>query len=516
MKKLSIYIIALVLILTGCNKGANNQDEANRFNEKNVEIINHTNFDFQVDSFTIYYENNELIFYLEVNDYVSNMKNMFEDNFGYEVNEDIVRFYLDAEDSPEVIFDFENNTVSSSYVDAGNELFKANESAEEFIEEYESYFIAEDEEFYEIVTESTNITYNLSDYDIEIVREGEDYYVPFHVLQFMLSEYEMKLVYNGEEFNYLEVYSDEVDYGDMRKDVEFDQEVVDYNTNFNRMIFDNYYGLKDYVDYENDFDRVDYSLKDGSYKEYFDEYDSFVASLEDLHTATVQYMYTTEFDYSNDTMMFYMDKLGAYFELGCANYGEMVTFQELSEKTALLFIPGFSEERFATQYFEVLEEARGYENIVLDLSCNLGGYAGNTTLFNYPFTNDDIYMYSGDVTGAQTSYFARKRENTELFDNNIYVLTSSSSFSAGNYAPVMFHDMEFGTNIGEPSGGGTAAIAFIVMPNGAVTTVSSGGYLLLDENLELVESGVEIDIPIDYSNASNFTELYALVLEAIE
>ncbi len=518
MKKFSVYIIALILILTGCNNGnnGNNNGEMPEFKTKEVTINNETSFEFQRNSFPIYYENNDLIFYLEVNDYIDNMKNMFEDNFGYEVDGKTIRFYLDEEETQEVILDFENNTVYTSVVDAGGSFFKVNESGEEFMEEFQKYFFTSEEvESGEALIDPGSVTYKLSDYDIYMYEEDGKYYVPFHVLQFILSEYEMKLVYNGEEFYYLEVYGEDSDLSSISRNVEIDNDVVMYNANFNRMLFDNYYGLKDFVDYKENFDIIKEKVGEET-KSYFNKYDDFLASLKDLHTSPISYLYTSKFSYGQKSIAFQYEKLGTYIGLECYNIDEEVTYTAISDKTAVVSVPGFSGERFGTQYLEVLEEVRGYENIVLDLSCNLGGYAGNSALFIYPFTNDDIYMYSGDITGGQYNDFARKRNDTKLFDNNVYLLTSSSSFSAGNYAPVIFSDMELGTNIGEPSGGGTAAIAFVVMPNGAVITMSSGSYLLYDKNYEHVENGVKIDIPIDLSDVSSFDELHKLIKEAVE
>lgn len=514
MKKISLTILVGIMILTGCNKETPKKEET--LKSKEVEINNETKFDFKEDTMNIYYEKNELIFYVDAVEYIENFEDMLIDDFEFEVDGDEIKMSIDDGYGSELILNFEDDTIYSSYMDVGANFFKTSESGEEFLEEYSTYFMNDEAiETNEVVKDYKSITYELTEYDLDMKIEGDNYYVPFHLMQFAMSEYSTKLIYNGDEFYYSEVFEEDTDISDYANNVAIDNELIEYNANFTKFIMDNYFGLKDIVDYEDEFDMVYKEYDEGKEQKYYDNYDSYFATLEDLHTSAYGNVYYEDFQISSDYLDFMLSSLD-FYRLYCDFDAEKVTHKIISDTTAVVIVPDFSGERFATEYFEELEKVRGYENIILDLSCNLGGYLGNTHLFNYPFTNDKIYSYDGDINGAKVKNFATKKQDTELFNSNIYVLTSSTSFSAGNYAPIMFRDMGLGKTVGESSGGGTAAVALIVMPNGAVMSMSSGSSLLYDKNFKHVEDGVKIDIPIDLYKYDDLDEIYNAVAEAVK
>ncbi len=521
MKKVILPLIAIFLLISGCKSDKKDPVENIVFKEKIVGIENLTSKEFKDDFFNVYYVNNELIFYFELNEYVENMENMLEDDIQITEGEifKIARLDEDDGESYEITFDFENNEITMDSISIADFYFKSSDSGEEFLKVYETYFEdQDDDEKYNIVTDNNEIVYKLSDYDIKMYQKDGKYYVPFHVLQFVLSEYETKLVYNGSEFLYYESFSttEEAKVTNHIKNVELDKEVIEYNANFTKMIMENFYGLKNYnKDYLDGIEAINDANKP------FDSFRTYLANLNDLHSSVSENFYKKD-DQLNANEVRNFSKLGSNLQEAKCDFNKIGTEDEeveiikLSDDTVLLDVVSFSSPNFATGYFKALDEVRGYKNIVLDLSCNLGGYAGNTNLFAYPFTNEDVMSYSGDVTGLQLEIAAKKKSETELFDSEIYVLTSAASFSAGNYAPIMFSDMNLGKIIGQKSGGGTAAVEIVLMPNGMLLSLSSGGHLLLDKDFNYVEDGADVDIEIDFKQVANKKELHNLILEKIE
>ena len=145
------------------------------------------------------------------------------------------------------------------------------------------------------------------------------------------------------------------------------------------------------------------------------------------------------------------------------------------------------------------------ENIIFDLSANLGGYtdilgfisgitSGNNVIRAYNEVNDwtpeRVIEIDTNLDGVIDE------EDKNIYDGYNYgVLTTKAAFSCGNEFPFMMRDGG-AVVIGEPSGGGSCTLIGVVQPDGTVFTLSSSYNILIQENGQDVESGCDVDVPI--------------------
>ncbi|MBR3158699.1 MAG: hypothetical protein IKF14_06300 [Atopobiaceae bacterium] len=160
------------------------------------------------------------------------------------------------------------------------------------------------------------------------------------------------------------------------------------------------------------------------------------------------------------------------------------------------------------------------ENIVIDISCNIGGsddvlsamlalvtgkseFKSFDTITGQPFTTvlEVDSLFDGSF---QTNAFAKSR------DFNYAVLTSQRSFSCGNYFPSRCKDAGIPI-IGEQSGGGSFLVAALYMPEGSMGQASSAVQQLLDEAGKNVEGGTPVDVylvKIDKDGTRDYSDFY--------
>jgi len=133
---------------------------------------------------------------------------------------------------------------------------------------------------------------------------------------------------------------------------------------------------------------------------------------------------------------------------------------------------------------EIIEENPLVSQVVLDLTFNLGGNVG--ALYRVVgFITDDPFKVSSISLGSgsmSTSYI--DISGITSYDHLQWaLLTSPATFSAGNSLATIFMENEFGPIMGMKSGGGTASITPVLLPNGTTFTMSSN-------NLNAYRSGL--------------------------
>lgn len=146
-------------------------------------------------------------------------------------------------------------------------------------------------------------------------------------------------------------------------------------------------------------------------------------------------------------------------------------------------------------YFKDVQK-NGIDNIVIDLRKNLGGDSGVTDEFLRYLDIDEYKNYGAEVRFSEevrqqrgqasineymeysSKYVGNTKINDEkiIFKGNIFILTSSITFSSGNWFAVIFKDNKIGTIVGEPTGNQPSSYGDILefqMPNSrSIFTVS--------------------------------------------
>ncbi len=519
MKKL-LVIVAFSVILTGCNLGGiagGNDDlieneysfeddyeyvtKIDGYKHIDVPIDNDTDFELGSEELDLFYDESKYIPSVEFENYVNLMADAFDEDLviTFDKDSDTWTALYDTEDVNEYVeFDFMNNTIKLSSIEMIDNAFKTGESASELVEILELYYEDTDDE---IIEESTEMIIELSDYDIELVSKDDNHLIPMHLLFFFFSAYDNDFYYTGETAYYTDLFSSDKAYDIISesKSIEYTDEMISFADSFTILLFENFYGLKDIREDEL------YALEEGvDDDEYLDEFNNYISGFDEDHTSVVLYTYGGTY---LDLMASYNFDDPEYDRIGCYE-GATIFATELSDDTVLIEVNSLSDPDFAEDYFKTLDKYRDKENIILDIKCNGGGYVANAPVMLYPFVDDPVDLYAMTLDGGQSisSYIKTDEVGIEtITDANVYLVTSDNTFSAANLTASLFAENEVGKIIGEKSGGGTAAIAIVSHPSGAVISMSFGSLVLTDSDFGIIEDGITPDIPYTF-NAETYEE----------
>lgn len=484
------------------------------FNSRKVDIDNRSEFKFDQKYTYVFFEDDEQIFYQELTNYVNLFQNMLDPKvkiFHFEANDQWKVEITDEDGNTSyVLFDFQQNTVTLSSFEALDAMFK-DVTASEQVDTIEQQ-LYESENKVQIIEKSKPIVLDLSKYQIELKKVGDAYLVPSYLLQFVLSSYEDKLYYNGTSFDYFNLLLSEKSIKTNNK-IAYTPALIDYATRFNMLIFDNFYGLKDYKpEYREQMQATNDT------DEYATDFSNFVLGLDDKHTMVIDYGFgdytdqpTVEEDEAIDQEIKYSEKVG------CTGAELAIESEPLSEDTLYVAVNSLMDPQLADEYLQTVnsEATKNYDNIVLDLRCNNGGYVFNALVLLYPFTNEDVVANYSDLTGGEFKFtYTKKDKQAEVVKSKLYVLTSDLTFSAANEAALLFKENEIGTIIGEQSGGGAAPVSAYNSPSGAYMLMSGGMMLSTSEDGEITESGIPVDHQIDIQHDTYKQDVLEFVEQA--
>ncbi len=521
MKKTVTILAVITIFLSGCSSDFINEKSSvyenqyvfdddyeytidiEGFDLLNVPIENDTSTEFSRDNLNIFYDKSIYIPYLELENYLNLMKDAFDEELiiTYDSDSETWKMFFDYEDGEEyVLFDFLNNKIELSSVAIIDSAFKVGDDAEELIEILEDYYEDADDE---IIEDSSKVILDLSKYGIEMMNVDETHLIPMHVLFFVFSAYDADFYYNGETAFYTDIFNNDLIYNiiqDSKTRMLTDLE-TEYANSFTELVFENFYGLKDIKgDYLKSLENLENSSN------YYDSYVDYLKSFEEDHTSLVAFTHGVS---ALDVFKYFDFDLEVDNKVGCSSISNSsVSGKKLDEKTALIEVNSLSDATFANDYFEELEKYRDYENIVIDLKCNRGGYVANAPILIYPFTDESVDIGAISLDGAKFKMPYIKTENRgikTISDANLFLVTSNITFSAANLATSLFDDYDIGTIIGESSGGGTAAIAIVSVPNGAIISMSFGSLVLTDNEFNIIEDGIKPDIEFEI-DASSFED----------
>ena len=197
-----------------------------------------------------------------------------------------------------------------------------------------------------------------------------------------------------------------------------------------------------------------------------------------------------------------LDKNIGYLELdACRNYEKFKTFLDST--------------------FTIISQ-KGIKNLIIDIRKNGGGNTDlNELLFSYLYNNpfnsyssikvkvtDDIrklnefyFQFTIDTTINLETYKKNTTLNQILFSGDVYLLTSTFTFSSGTYCAMLFKDYNIGTIVGQETGGLPSgfgdSFAFKLPYSGLNASVSYKCFVR--PSGENNDRGVIPDIPIKYS-----------------
>ena len=392
--------------------------------------------------------------------------------------------------------------------------------------------------------------FDLQSYGIDLVREGDSYYVPLQTANdiFFYPAQQIGFLFNGQALflakdNNLFSYS-EGDFTELAElyydapTAKLSDTMAEYGYQELCMMLDNLYGLKGPHDiksfgqtfWEIGFDEVlsgsDAAESDRALKQFIEYY------LDDLHSAFNEYsafggaqQFTRNTGPANlkfdENVALYEGARKAAYEDGCPAYEEI-------GNTAYITFDTFESEYYAQAFYEGMEngelpddtigliiyahqqitrEGSPIENVVLDLSNNTGG-AVDAAIFVLGWLLGDAPFSVKDMsTGAMSTSVYRADvnldrvfdENDTVSDKKLYCLISPVSFSCGNLVPAALKSSQKVTLLGRTSGGGSCIVQPVSSAWGTVFQISGAQRMSFLKNGSFydIDQGIDPDCYID-------------------
>lgn len=433
-----------------------------------------------------YYMNNQATPYLEFNQFLSKFPKLFSENMKVERGEtEITVTYKYAFEQgiyeDEFRIDFEQNTL--------------------FFSNIEKSFLGER------VKEAEPIEINLNEVGIELYVDENNKLLPGYLCDFLMAYYWGQNLYYTSNQMYMISYGSPV-YDEMwqqyRENLgeasnEVEQESIHYLT----FLMDNFYGLKNYRQVES-YQPIISELF--SEREYEQNLSQFIVGLNDGHSSIIEGSQALINDYEEalDQSDYNVQVKTAYKNNLCREQKE--TIVDYREDVIYMDYRTF-DSHDETKYKNVLENT-SRKTIILDLRCNTGGQFINMKDLLDFLSNGLITIYTADTQGGLDETKADNRNS----ENDYIVLTSALTYSAGNAFANIVKENNLATIIGEKTAGGAAIVGFFGLPDGTQISLSRSR-LMVNSQGELIEDGIEPDIPLTFTPEMDIKETLLKIID---
>jgi len=306
---------------------------------------------------------------------------------------------------------------------------------------------------YEIIDKDSSKTIMFSNYEIDIFQTEEQRFIPIEVFEVLfINYYKLEKIENEIVLN--------------RPLLSPNHYYLNNSDNHDKILrnialrFDLFYGLPDKL---NSVAGAREKLLKSTHvdSDEFDEIVSeFVNSLEDGHTIYFKPNALINEKATDEQLLWNCNQRK---ETTSKDYGNLFYVD----------FPVFHPD-FKIELNPLLKEAQEYEYAVIDLSCNLGGYSYVLEDILSRFTNGKYQVkYKMEEYEYEIIKKVDKKEFFPLDLEEIYIITSSNTYSAAHILSVYLKDYEFAMLVGEPSGGGACPVSFYMLETGSLIGYSS-------------------------------------------
>lgn len=471
----------------------------------------------------LYYVNNGIVPYISISDISGLLKQVYEcDNPAMEFY--TLEYTTDGDhavisrDAYNVDFDFSNDTITFADYDAffkmeGSLLVDMVALTKNTANLFRQSILSTDRY-------GKSIVFDLKPYEIDIVKDGDGYYVPLQTVSDVFISYYGKWALNNGD---CVIVADDLD--DKLKEIfdsgsmKWTSELAEFSYNETCFVLDYEYGLKD----QHDIDSFDRLFSDTGLKREFLSEDATVAEgalykliflyLGDLHSQFTGLSYLAD----RDKFMEIIAPIGSglagtarnndmaeLMAVREANYPDGIPAYEEVWNTAYITFDQFTDRSPDIDYYaqpteednsevdtvrlmqyscaQILREDSPIENVVMDLSLNGGGDTGTAEYVMALFLGQADLSTKDTLTGAMTDAVYTIDTNLDgKFDESdtlagkglhLYCLESPVSFSCGNLVPNAFKASHKVTILGQESGGGSCAIHPLCTAGGSRYQVS--------------------------------------------
>ena len=529
MKKLisMTLILSLILGLTACSDaGLNiNNDTANDSSD-NTGYKKNEKHEITSKTFPLYFDDEKMdeeqtlyfldgvddLPYIEANDWLTLLGLLYKQpgfpvDFEMSTDGELVTYSRYSErydDDISMIFDFDNNTISST--DYNLFIMKPGQSTvldligmNTFDEEGEPILLQKvDTGVFERLGDKFEI--NLDDYNIDLIQQDGKYLIPLQTVADLIASpaWLESIFFNGECVIVAESATAQPDLYYAASTGERSKELAEFGYNELCMLLDTVYGLKD----DHHIESFDQFFKEVGFKDVLNgdnvtDADKAILRLitdymDDIHSLWRGYSYLTgpiEYTATSPSRerlgktkkrmeetraKYYPDGIPGYEEVGNTAY---ITFDDFALTMAsaedfykvedpMDFPDNDTIGLIMKAHSQITREDSPIENVVIDLSDNTGGVSDTAAFTMAWFLGEASIGMRDTMTGATCSSVYRCDANRDrkfdekdtVSDKNLYCLISPVSFSCGNLVPCMFKESGVVTLLGRPSAGGACIV----------------------------------------------------------
>ncbi|KNG79668.1 S41 family peptidase [Mycoplasma sp. HU2014] len=368
--------------------------------------------------------------------------------------------------------------------------------------------------------------YHLKNYNIEMLKDWSDVYLPIVLLnQIFLNESNIQVYFNQQDvniFRFSESISDIISQVNLKMSDaniknEIPKELKEFQYNYLSFLFNHYYAIKlnnnkSYKDY---FKKYKTKIVNGTNDEHYLATKQLIADLDDPHSAyALDGFFNKSKDFNKTPIKISnpnnrSNKQIKLLDLLAKNDPSKVEYENnvISDDTYMISFKKFEEDS-AKHIKNSLEQAqsKNVKNIIFNLTQNGGGYIGAAYeimgfLTNNPF---NVYTYN-PLSKEQKVETIKSKYNKFNFD--YYILTSPYSFSAGNIFPQIARDNNLAKIIGHQTFGGASAIGYSILPTGDIIQLSTNN-VFTNKNFKSLEFGIQPDVKLKNDVYNNTKDLY--------
>ncbi|EIN15312.1 Hypothetical protein, predicted transmembrane protein [Mycoplasmopsis agalactiae 14628] len=372
--------------------------------------------------------------------------------------------------------------------------------------------------------------YDLNKYDIDILKDKNDLYLPQILLnQILLNESNIQTYFNGAALNlfrFVESLSGSGSFylkqSTKNNEKSIPKGLKEFQFKYFSFLLDHYYGIK--FGENEKFNE--------SYKGFIETYKSeithdnsdihylstrkIINDLDDSHSAYILDGYYLK---HNEVIKHPIkvnkrvtDRLKLGEELGKLYFKNNIEYQNLytpDGKTAVISFRAF-EEKSATYIEKSLKEAKekGVRNVIFNITHNGGSYIGAAYEIMGFLTDKPFNVWTHNPLTGENKIETIKSKKTK-YNFNYFVLTAPFSFSAGNIFPQLVRDNNLGKVIGYNTFGGSSAIDYYILPTGDIIQLSSNT-VFTDKDFKTNEFGINPDYPFKENIETGAKNLYDL------
>ena len=488
--------------------------------------------------------------YIEVNDWLSLMDNFFDGpgtdiNYSIETDGPVVTYTRHNSDSEArdngatMVIDFDKNSIDfmdyNVFCLRGNAATLLDTVTMNLLNEAGEPVLLEKVDTGSFTRYGDELIFPLSDYGIDLIMQDGLYLVPLQTMSdiVMPNTTMGSFFFNGQCVIVSADISACADLYYAAPTGDRSEALAEFGYNELCMMMDYFYGLKETHRIES-FDRLfdDIGFKGpltGPSAEQADKaiYRLTTDFLDDNHTDWHGFSYLAgPLDYSASgaartklfaylerlnaaKAQFYPDGIPGYEEIGNTAYISFDTFMNLTRNGEDYYLvedlQDFPAEdsiaMIMRAHEQIYRENSPIENVVLDLSTNLGGSESAAVFTIAWFLGEAAISGTDNMTGAMgtTTYRADVNrdgvfdEKDTVADKNLFCLISPCSFSSGNLVPCVFKDSGMVTLLGRTSGGGACSIlnvstawgtSFQISVNICASFLKNGAFYDVDRGAE--------------------------------